>query len=144
MNTHRLQRSAQPQRGRLEVSAIITLCFLLAIPGYAVSRLSPQIDWRLLVSVVVALSAFAFFAYRSDKRSAEAGEWRVPEALLHLLELLGGWPGAFLVQRVFRHKTAKFSFQFIFWTIVFLHQFAAVDSLLDWRITKTVVRAIPS
>lgn len=101
-------------------------------------------DWKILAGAWLALSAFAIFAYRSDKRSAKTGEWRVSEATLHLTALMGGWPGAFLAQRVFRHKTAKLSFQLIFWMIVLLHQFAALDSLLDWRLSKDMIRAVRS
>jgi uncharacterized membrane protein YsdA (DUF1294 family) len=42
----------------------------------------------------------------------------VPERTLHLLALLGGWPGAILGQRHFRHKTRKVSFLFAFWAVV--------------------------
>src|SRR4051812_26653388 len=111
MNTHRSR-----SRFRLSAAAVIALCLLLVIPGYALSRFASQVDWRVLVGIPLATSACAFLSYRSDKRSAEAGEWRVPEATLHFLELIGGWPGAFLAQRVFRHKTSKASFQFVFWT----------------------------
>jgi uncharacterized membrane protein YsdA (DUF1294 family) len=60
----------------------------------------------------------------------------VPEATLHLAELLGGWPGAFLAQRRFRHKTRKVSFQLVFAVIVLLHQLAAADVLLDQALSR--------
>jgi len=41
---------------------------------------------------------------------------------LHLLELLGGWPGAFLAQRRLRHKCSKRRYQFVFWLIVLAYQ----------------------
>ena len=144
MSAHRPQKGFRPNQSRLNASAVILLCLLLAIPGYALSRLSARVDWRILVGVPLAFSGFTFLAYRSDRRSAEAGEWRVPEATLHFVALIGGWPGAFLAQRTFRHKTSKISFQFVFWSIVFSHQFAAVDSLLDWRLTKDALRIIKS
>ncbi len=46
---------------------------------------------------------------------------RVPEKTLHLLALFGGWPGALMGQRVFRHKTQKFGFRIVFWLCVTLH-----------------------
>jgi uncharacterized membrane protein YsdA (DUF1294 family) len=122
----------------------LALGLLLCLPAYALSRLAPSVDWRALISVPLALSAFAFFAYRSDKRRAEAGEWRIPESTLHLTALIGGWPGAFLAQRTFRHKTSKTSFQVVFWLVVLVHQFLAVDSLLDWRLTKDALRVVKS
>ena len=45
-------------------------------------------------------------------------EWRVKETSLHLLELLGGWPGALAGQHFFQHKTRKVRFQVVFWGIV--------------------------
>lgn len=126
--------------GRLSLSTVVVLGALLALPGYALARLAPPIDVRALVAAAIALSGFAFLAYRSDKRSAEAGEWRVPESTLHFMALIGGWPGAFLAQRAFRHKTAKASFQVVFWAIVLLHQLIAADSLMGWRFTREAWR----
>ena len=37
-----------------------------------------------------------------------------PERTLHLLALLGGWPGAILARRRFRHKTMKVPFLIAF------------------------------
>ena len=37
------------------------------------------------------------------------GAWRIREGTLHLVEALGGWPGAFLAQQTMRHKTVKLS-----------------------------------
>lgn len=141
MGTHRTQPANRHRRGRLS-GAIVALCFLLAVPGYALSRPTPHLDWRILVGAPVALSVLAFLAYGSDKRRAEAEKRRVPEATLHVVALLGGWPGAFLAQQAFRHKTSKLSFQFVFWIIVLLHQLVAVDSLLDWRMAKNAIHAI--
>ncbi len=112
------------------------------MPAYALSRLTSLADWRFLAGAPLAMSVFAFFLYRSDKRSAKADDWRVPESTLHLTALLGGWPGAFLAQRVFRHKTAKVSFQFVFWTIVFVHELLALDSLLEWQFTREAIHAV--
>ncbi|HEU5072003.1 MAG TPA: DUF1294 domain-containing protein [Verrucomicrobiae bacterium] len=80
--------------------------------------------------------ARAYWIYARDKRRAEAGEWRVPEARLHFLDLLGGWPGGFLAQRRLRHKCSKGSYQFMFWLIVLAWQFAACDSLQSWQFLK--------
>jgi uncharacterized membrane protein YsdA (DUF1294 family) len=73
------------------------------------------------VSLVAVTNLASFVAYRIDKRRAGIGGRRVPERTLHLLAFLGGWPGAILAQRRFRHKTRKVSFLIAFWTVVVLH-----------------------
>ena len=71
--THQEQRTFPPRRSGLGIPVVIALCLLLAIPGYALSQLTSQIDWRVLVGAPLALSVFTFFAFRSDKLRAEAG-----------------------------------------------------------------------
>ena len=75
----------------------------------------------LAIAAYVLMSIVTVIAYVRDKRAARAGRRRTPEARLHLLELLGGWPGAFLAQRLIRHKNAKAGYQMVFWAIVALH-----------------------
>jgi uncharacterized membrane protein YsdA (DUF1294 family) len=64
------------------------------------------------------LSAVAVLTYRADKSAAQQGRWRTPESTLHAIDLVGGWPGALLARRVFRHKTTKQPFRTIFWVTV--------------------------
>lgn len=66
-------------------------------------------------------SVLAFVIYGWDKLAAARGGGRVPEIALHVLALLGGWPGALAAQLVFRHKTRKVTFQIVFWLTVALH-----------------------
>ena len=73
------------------------------------------------LTVVLVMSFVTFLAYASDKGRAATGRRRIPERTLHLLAFLGGWPGAFLAQRQFRHKTQKVSFRIVFWIVVVLH-----------------------
>ena len=71
--------------------------------------------------VVAITSLVAFIAYGFDKRWARTGKRRVPEQTLHVMSLLGGWPGALAGQRLFRHKTQKLSFRIVFWLTVVMH-----------------------
>lgn len=57
-----------------------------------------------------ALSLVTFLVYGWDKRQARLSGRRVPEARLHALALAGGFVGAWLGMRVFRHKTRKIGF----------------------------------
>jgi len=73
------------------------------------------------LALVAVTSLASFAAYGLDKRRASTGGRRVPERTLHLLAALGGWPGAILGQRQFRHKTRKVPFLIAFWAVVLLH-----------------------
>ena len=75
----------------------------------------------IYLGIVLVMSLACFVAYGWDKRRAANGGRRVPESTLHILALLGGWPGALLGQRQFRHKTKKLSFLIVFWCVVMLH-----------------------
>ena len=66
-------------------------------------------------------SLAAFMLYARDKLSAIRGGWRIPESTLHLVEAVGGWPGAYLAQQTMRHKTVKTSYQVTYWGIVSMH-----------------------
>jgi uncharacterized membrane protein YsdA (DUF1294 family) len=64
--------------------------------------------------------------YATDKAQAGLAGRRVSERTLHLLALAGGWPGALVAQRYFRHKTRKVRFQVVFWLIVTGHVIAVM------------------
>jgi len=78
-----------------------------------------------LLAWYAAASLIAFAVYGLDKsaarRAAHRKTRRTPERTLHLLGVLGGWPGALLAQQVFRHKTQKTSFLALFWLTVVLN-----------------------
>jgi len=67
-----------------------------------------------LLATYAALSLVLFALYGIDKAAARAGRRRIPESTLHLISLAGGWPGAMVGQRVFRHKTQKQPFKTIY------------------------------
>tara|TARA_R110001632_G_scaffold8686_9_gene34485 strand:+ start:7668 stop:8114 length:447 start_codon:yes stop_codon:yes gene_type:complete len=75
----------------------------------------------MLALLYVLLSLGAYVFYKKDKAAAIKGTWRVPEKTLHLLALLGGWPGAIIAQQRLRHKTQKVSFRVIFWLTLMLN-----------------------
>ena len=79
----------------------------------------------------LALGLITFILYGYDKAQACSSGWRVRERTLHVLEFLGGWPGALIGQHFFQHKTTKLSYQITFWLIVIVHQ------LLWWAIFKS-------
>jgi uncharacterized membrane protein YsdA (DUF1294 family) len=132
--------SSPPRRGGIGVLPLVSLLALLVLPFMALRQLATIFDGRLLAGGAVILSALTFALYRTDKNRAQSSEWRIPESTLHFCELIGGWPGAFIAQRTLRHKISKPSYQFTFWLIVLLHQWLALDSLLGWSMTQSLLR----
>lgn len=94
----------------------ILLVLALAREG---AKVTPFVAIYLLLTV--ACSVAAFVLYGIDKRRSIKNLPRVSENTLHLLSILGGWPGAHLAQQLFRHKTLKVSFRVIFWLTVLVH-----------------------
>ena len=75
--------------------------------------------WVLLSYVILSLLTYIF--YCKDKMAAITKHWRTPENTLHLLALLGGWPGAVVAQYHLLHKTKKQAFLTIFWFAIIIH-----------------------
>jgi len=96
---------------------VIAILFVAVVCGLAAGGILPL----GVPAVYLAASVAAAIAYRKDKSAAQNGAWRTPERTLHVLALMGGWPGALVAQRVFRHKSAKPSFRFTFWATVTLN-----------------------
>lgn len=61
--------------------------------------------WVWYWNWLVATGVTAFVLYGYDKLSSKAGAGRVPELVLNLLALAGGFGGALLGMLVFRHKS---------------------------------------
>jgi len=113
---------------------LLFLGLLLILPVRALLYLSTRNPYLSELQFLGAVGVCAFLVslitfktYQYDKKQAKAGAWRISENSLHLLELMGGWPGALLAQLRFRHKTAKSSFKFTYWMIVVLYQYTAFD-----------------
>lgn len=85
-------------------------------------------------AIVLIASLLSFVAIWRDKRAAGRGGWRTPESTLHLLELLGGWPGSLAGQRLFRHKTQKLSYRVVFWLCA-ASNVGALVAITWWRMS---------
>ena len=109
--------AATAQQGDSTLPMVLLGVFVLALAAACVRGALP---FAVLGFYAVA-SVLAFVMYLWDKISAESGRWRTPESTLHLLALIGGWPGALLAQRKYRHKTRKVSFRRVFWMTVALN-----------------------
>ncbi len=93
--------------------------------------------WRLglspLYAGLIGVNAITLLLYGYDKRQARTGGLRIPEAVLHLVALLGGSPAALVGQELFRHKTRKLAFRLILLGI-FLLQAGAIYGY--WRLSR--------
>lgn len=111
---------------------------LIALPGVAFVKSFEHIVWYILVGYLVIVSLITYGFYWYDKRQAEKSGPRIAEKVLHLLEFIGGWPAAYIAQETLRHKTSKRSYRFVYWSIVALYQYLALECLLNWRIAGTL------
>ncbi len=121
------------QQPLLKALGLFLLCLLPALGSLRLAAEQGS-NWPLLAYPLASLLAFPL--YWRDKRNALRGGWRTPESRLHLVELLGGWPGALIAQQWLRHKTRKWSFQLVFWLIVIAHQVAWLDYLYLQRLYR--------
>jgi len=109
-------KTAKPKQSSA-LSDVMAAGFLLFVVGAVlVSAIPVPI---LLIYLIV--SAATFGAYALDKSAAKRGAWRTSESTLHLLALVGGWPGALIAQNRLRHKSRKQPFRAIFWAIVVMN-----------------------
>lgn len=100
-----------------DYASIIVILFTLSLPVLIFLNYMP-IE---VLYLYCAASVVAFVAYALDKSAAKNDKWRTPESHLHLLSIVGGWPGAFYAQKKLRHKSSKKEFKQVYWVGVFIN-----------------------
>ncbi|SDP77767.1 Uncharacterized membrane protein YsdA, DUF1294 family [Desulforhopalus singaporensis] len=98
-------------------SLLILGSFSLALYFLFTLKLIPS----QLIYCYALMSVVTFIMYAKDKSAAGLGRWRTPERTLHILSLLGGWPGAKIAQSFLRHKSKKISFRVTYWITVIMN-----------------------
>jgi uncharacterized membrane protein YsdA (DUF1294 family) len=78
------------------------------------------IGWMVMSWYALA-SLATFVAFALDKRAASLGGWRTPERTLHVLEAIGGWPGAVAAMLLIRHKNRKLGYLLLTTGIIGIH-----------------------
>lgn len=124
-----LARSASPESGVLSkvfVSSIVFILYFAVLCTVTLLDVIPEVvlAWYLIFSFI------SYLVYYRDKVAAQSGNWRTPEKNLHVLALVGGWPGALMAQQRLRHKCRKASFQIVYWLTVLVN-----CSVLVWLCT---------
>lgn len=74
-----------------------------------------------LLYYFVCVNVLTFLVYGIDKSKARQGKWRISEATLLLLAVIGGSIGAWLGMRVWRHKTMHKKFKYGIPAILMIH-----------------------
>lgn len=67
---------------------------------------------KILIIYFVTINVATFLVYGVDKWKAKRSKWRITEAALLLLAVLGGSIGALLGMKVWHHKTMHKKFKY--------------------------------
>jgi uncharacterized membrane protein YsdA (DUF1294 family) len=95
--------SHSPGRSPYVIFTIIAVPLIVVL----VLALALTTTWNFYWIWLIALSIITFLLYGYDKGQSKLGGLRVPEIVLHVLALMGGFPGGWLGRAVFHHKTRK-------------------------------------
>ncbi|CAI3968045.1 MAG: cold shock and DUF1294 domain-containing protein [Alteromonas macleodii] len=118
LKDHKAKRlRANKPTSRRKRNVIVLSIFSGALALFTLSGRLP-----FIVPIVYgAVSLLTILFYGIDKSAAKKEKRRVSEAKLHILSLLGGWPGALLAQQMFKHKRSKSAFMRIYWVTVLVN-----------------------
>ena len=84
---------------------------------------------RSSLLALLAMNVVTFFMYGVDKWKAKKSKWRIPEATLLLMAVLGGSIGAWLGMKVWHQKTLHKKFRYGVPAIIII-QFALIGYFL--------------
>ncbi|MUJ19442.1 DUF1294 domain-containing protein [Aliivibrio fischeri] len=105
--------------GANTIPSTIMFCFIyLVLASVALVMFNGE---KMFLVLYLGMSLLTYAMYAVDKNAAKKGNWRASENTLHVLSLLGGWPGALFAQNQFRHKSKKQPFKTILWITIFVN-----------------------
>ena len=67
---------------------------------------------QTIVYILICINVLTFLVYGIDKWKAKQGSWRISEATLLILAVIGGSIGALLGMQVWHHKTMHKKFKY--------------------------------
>ena len=81
---------------------------------------------NIILGYLLAINIATFFLYGIDKYKAKKGRWRISEATLLLMAVVGGSIGAWTGMRLWHHKTMHKKFKYGIPVIIILQVAIAV------------------
>ena len=104
-------------RPGVAIPIAFALSFLIVIAAIA------SVGWLEMswLALYYGASLVTYSSYSRDKTAALNARRRTRELKLHILSLIGGWPGALIAQVNLRHKTRKVSFLVGYWFTVIVN-----------------------
>lgn len=115
--------TADTRPRRRKIDGTLQMCAAILPLGSALT-LHFVLHDNLPLIAYSAMSLLSFCLYGFDKYRATHHAWRLRENMLHVVDLMGGWPGGYVAQHYFLHKIWKKPFQYVFWITVMLHNLA--------------------
>ena len=96
---------------------------------------------KLIIIYLIAINVVTFFLYGIDKWKAKRSKWRIPEATLLGLAVIGGSIGAWIGMKVWHHKTMHKKFKYGL-PLILLAQIALI-ALTSCKTKQTVELSAP-
>ena len=96
---------------------------------------------QIIIIYLIVINVLTFFLYGIDKLKAKRSKWRIPEATLLGLAVIGGSIGAWLGMKVWHHKTMHKKFKYGL-PLILIAQIALV-LLTSCRTKQTLELSIP-
>ncbi len=124
--------------------SIATIPIILSIQSIAKNNWIP-------LCIYISMNLYTYLAYFVDKSIAKHNKLnpqnkkpRTPEKELHFCEFWGGFPAAYLAQRILRHKIVKEQYQRSFIFIVTFHLILVLSSTMipNFLLPSFIVTAI--
>ena len=81
---------------------------------------------NIILGYLLAINIASFFLYGIDKYKARKGRWRISEATLLMMAVIGGSIGAWSGMRLWHHKTMHKKFKYGIPIIIILQVTIAV------------------
>ena len=87
---------------------------------------------NIILGYLLAVNITSFLLYGIDKYKAKKGRWRISEATLLLMAVIGGSIGAWVGMRIWHHKTMHKKFKYGIPIIIILQVALAVYLLTNF------------